>query len=112
MAMTPDTTSKVVLMASVVAALMLGSAGNALADVEIANSLLQSCQPNERLISCLGCIAAISDFTNHLTCTPPTANGRQLSDIVVKYLENDPEKRHLSGSDLVASALAAALPCK
>ncbi len=44
-------------------------------------------------------------------CLAEKVNTRQLRDIVVTYLEGNPEIRHFSGAVLVHSALVEGFPC-
>jgi hypothetical protein len=44
-------------------------------------------------------------------CTPAGVTGRQLAQVVVKYLNENPEKLHLSAGSLVLNALGTAFPC-
>jgi hypothetical protein len=44
-------------------------------------------------------------------CSPKSSNSIQATDIVCKYLRENPEKRHYSAPDAVINALANAWPC-
>lgn len=44
-------------------------------------------------------------------CTPNGVTGRQMIDIVCKYLSENPQKRHETGASLTYSALSDAFPC-
>lgn len=45
-------------------------------------------------------------------CIPERVTQGQLQDVVVKYLESQPSRRHLPAGILVTVALAEAFPCK
>lgn len=53
--------------------------------------------------------ASISSFLGH--CTPAEATNDQLRDVVVKYLHDNPETRHMSGRILILQAMQQAFPC-
>lgn len=44
-------------------------------------------------------------------CVPEDATKGQLADVVLKYLEQNPERRHLEAGGLVPEALNRAFPC-
>ena len=44
-------------------------------------------------------------------CVPQEATGQQSNDIVIKYLETHPEKRHEAAEILVNASLSEAFPC-
>ena len=45
------------------------------------------------------------------TCTPDGLTAEQLRDLVVRWLRDHPEKRHLSGTWIVANTLRENFPC-
>jgi hypothetical protein len=45
-------------------------------------------------------------------CIPEASTKGQLVDVVLKYLEQHPERRHLESGALVPEALNLAFPCK
>ena len=45
-------------------------------------------------------------------CVPGESTKGQLADVVIKYLEQNPERRHLEAGSLVPEALNRAFPCK
>ena len=45
-------------------------------------------------------------------CIPDSATAGQVRDVVVRYLDAHPEKRHLHAGGLVWAALSAAFPCE
>jgi hypothetical protein len=45
-------------------------------------------------------------------CIPEGATKGQLVDVVIRYLEQNPERRHLEAAGLVPEAINAAFPCK
>lgn len=46
-----------------------------------------------------------------LTCVPSTVTVDQLSEVVIKYLRNNPQNRHLPARGLVMIAIRNAFPC-
>ena len=44
-------------------------------------------------------------------CVPEEVTKGQLADVVLKYLEQNPERRHLEAGSLVPEALNRAFPC-
>jgi len=79
------------------------------------NFLHEGCTSKNLL--CAGYIAAISDVMDEHTvygwsaCVPNDVMLSQLGDIVTRWLDNNPQKRHLAANSLVAQALAEAFPC-
>lgn len=70
---------------------------------------------------CLGILQAVADTNSslfeemgkRLFCFPSNGiKNKQSVKIVVKYLEEHPEKLHLHNTDLVISAYREAFPCK
>lgn len=81
------------------------------------NKLYEYCQSNE--FGCIlyiqgvvdGQLAAISATTRDVAyCIPQGSTAGQVKDIVVKFLSDHPERRHLMGGVLVANALSNAWP--
>jgi hypothetical protein len=72
------------------------------------------------LVRCRGYIRGAADtliLWQHLqpdtmpTCVPSEVRGDAMADVVLKYLHEHPEDRHLGGSVIVAYAAAATWPC-
>jgi hypothetical protein len=65
---------------------------------------------------CSGYVAGVADAMNsaHMVCIPPNANMSvgQVTDLVAKYLRENPMLRVLPGLFPVAVALGTAFPCK
>ena len=63
---------------------------------------------------CLGYIAGMADALEiaKLWCPPEGVTVGQTVDIVMKYLREHPEERHLTASGEGGLALAIAFPCK
>ena len=65
-----------------------------------------------------GYITGVADVGNDNSiygfrfCVPQQATRGQLSDVVSKWLEQNPGKRHFSASSLIALAFQEAFPCK
>lgn len=51
------------------------------------------------------------NLTGFRACIPPPVTSKQVEDIVMKFLREHPELRHLSAAGLVINALADAFPC-
>ena len=76
--------------------------------------------PNERVGGyCAGFIHGVVDIHGERTtiygyrvCLPISVTVRQLRKIVVKWLEDHPEKRHLIAHGLVGEALSQTYPCR
>ena len=87
------------------------------------NKLLQLCESDSagEYNTCIGYVMGISDYQTTLLgwsdldepyfCTPAGAMGSQLVKVVTKYLNEHPEKLHVSASGSVANALRLAFPC-
>ena len=76
-----------------------------------ADDLFSKCSSSSPL--CAGYIAGVSDImsTNDDICLPSHATIQQVTDIVVKYLSDHPERRHYSASSEAGVALMQAFPC-
>jgi hypothetical protein len=48
---------------------------------------------------------------NRIVCIPPNVPQGQVRDIVIKYLADKPEERHVRAASVVVAALSAAFPC-
>jgi hypothetical protein len=53
-----------------------------------------------------------ASLSQKVFCEPMDASPGQLKAIVMKYLTNHPESRHLTASSLIFSSLQQAFPCK
>lgn len=103
--------------------------GNAVAMT--GNELLESCKNAASESStknssfsagfCLGSMQSVGDLltfvnagleTEARICLPATVTNGQASRVVVKYLQDNPEKLHLNGTALVVMAIQKAFPCK
>jgi hypothetical protein len=61
----------------------------------------------------IGYVEGVSDAYNGiLFCEPYNTKGRQVLDIVFKYLKNNPEKRNKAANILILDALQKIWPCK
>lgn len=70
---------------------------------------------------CLGTMQTVGEllpFVNegldsvHKVCPPSAITNGQAAKIIVKYLQQNPEKLHLNGTALTIMALQNAYPCK
>jgi Ssp1 endopeptidase immunity protein Rap1a len=106
------------LRALVVAAGLLWPActfSQAQAGFQTGNDLYEKCISPPKTIEsayCIGYVSGVADTLTNGTCIPQTATVGQASDIVVKYLREHPEYRHVPASILAAWALLDAFPCK
>jgi hypothetical protein len=107
--------------------LILGWAGSGLAvdnyeSTESGNTLLAKCVgPPEMQLVCAGYTAGIYDTINllettnalpKLHCFPSGVTRLQIHDVVVRYLQDHPEQRHVGAAALVRDALQEAWPCR
>ncbi len=87
------------------------------------NDLLESCESkgNFEQAFCLGYITGVTDIEGldsavyperRRSCVPENVTNGQARDVVVKYLKDHPEERHLQAAILVAKAMGQAFPCK
>jgi Rap1a immunity proteins len=104
------------LLGVLVLAAIIGQA-NAVEGFVDGNKLLGWCaaQPGPNRLSCMAYVAGVSDtfdaahaVNNSRSCTPAAATLNQIVDVVLKYLNQHPEQRHLPASALVMVAIAEA----
>lgn len=112
---------KRIMLAAVVA---VGISHQSLAGFMDGNKLLERCQSDagsSHNIYCLGYVAGIADVFgergsvlhgHYRACMPPGATNGQLRDVVVKWLQQYPERRHYDADSLVAAALSRTFPCR
>jgi hypothetical protein len=78
------------------------------------NSLLSKMNDSDvipRAVS-LGYVQGVIDvFVRTQVCPPRNITAGQAQDVVKRYLENHPEKRHFSADSLVINAVAQVWPC-
>ena len=98
-------------------AMMLAS-GAAYSSFMTGNDLLRRCETN--YAECAAYVGGVADFLNlmqtrgdlpHKACVPANADLRQLTDVAVKALRDDPASRNQGAAGLVAVAFADAFPC-
>ena len=102
------------------ALLMSGAAAHA--DYVSGNSLFQNCTSRDatKQIDCLNQIFGaasgiriVSDVWElSVLCVPDGVEASQMRDIVVRWLQRHPEKRHYTIGAVTLSALREAWPCK
>lgn len=79
------------------------------------NKLLQMLKDGE--VIGVSYIVGVSDATasddayEGRYCVPKQANWKQVGDVVRKFLEENPEIRHLSAADITRNVLINAFPC-
>jgi hypothetical protein len=75
----------------------------------------ESSNQNDKTFA-LGYIAGVSDVLVGddmlKTCVPENVTVGQMRDIVIKYLKDNPEKRHFTAHSNVGVALFKAFPCR
>jgi len=83
------------------------------AEFRTGNKLLEQMNgtPMEKMLS-LGYVMGVSDTLQGATvCPPETLTAGQASDMVKKYLEDNPSVRHLAGDAIVNRVLSSVWPC-
>jgi hypothetical protein len=96
------------------------------------NKLLATCESPSNLDICLGYIEGVADelvsikslkipfrapngnmviFMHDSSCRPLEVTAGQAKDVVVQYLQNHPELRHLAATTSIYLALEKAFPC-
>ena len=105
------------------ALLMLGCL-QAQAGFDTGNRLFEDCRAGNYFNRgyCGGYVTGIVDTIEALQargvlpadalCVPEESTKGQLADVVIKYLEQNPERRHLEAGSLVPAALNRAFQCK
>jgi hypothetical protein len=115
-----------VLLIICVLAVSVGSWGQSANDSNSGNHLLQVCLPEVRSLDnpslpqnaselfnegyCLGFVEGVAE-ASHSVCLPTGVQPRQAVRIVVKFLQDHPEKLNLYGAILADTALSQAFPC-
>ena len=100
----------------------VGHAGKAEAGYYKGSELLERCESDSNVDkgTCLGFLAGIVDITNAYDgwgvvsqkfCIPDGATLGQLRKVVIKGLNEEPEKLHLGASSAVANIFYKAFPC-
>jgi hypothetical protein len=108
------------LVAMATAVVLACLSASARADMMTGNELWSLCtskEVSERLL-CDGYVTAISEAIgppngvySQLACLPENGTRGQFIDVVKRYLESHPERRHLPAVGLVGNALSSAFPC-
>jgi hypothetical protein len=108
------------LCATLAIVLSLSNAGSQ-AKMRDGDQLLRQCTATigAHVNFCFGYIDAIVDLlveNNGIdgfnACISTELDDPELRNIVVKFLKDNPDLRHLGAPDLIARALAAAFPCR
>lgn len=97
------------------------------------NELYQMCESDETQLTCAYYISGVlhgaeatvfmvgmeegltyeeSYYRYSKICFPPGTSGEQTMDIVIKYLSDKPEDRHILASALILKAVRAVFPCE
>lgn len=91
-------------------------------DIWTGNGFLQTCRDQInvenafRIGMCFGYLDGwlsrdAASMEDRSVCRPKNVPNRQLMDIILKYLENNPEKRHLMIDYAIHGSLSQAFPC-
>ena len=107
---------------SILACAGSGLAADTYESIESGNTLLAKCVgPPETQLICAGYTAGIYDMINllettgavpKLHCFPPGVTRLQIHDVVIRYMQDHAEQRHLGAAALVRDALPEAWPCR
>jgi hypothetical protein len=110
------------LFALVLLSLVSASAHAQRVSTTTGNDLLESCESNDfKQAFCLGYITGVTDLDGadgsafperRRSCVAENVSNGQVRDVVVKYLKDHPEERHIQASILIVKAMAQAFPCK
>jgi len=116
------------LLAALFVLLVSASAHGQRVSTTTGNDLLESCESgghSEQAFFnqafCLGYITGVTDIDGvdgsafperRRSCVPENVTNGQVKDVVVKYLKEHPEERHIQASILIVKAVAQAFPCK
>lgn len=90
-----------------------------------AQQIMEECSSeltSSRALECVNYIEGIKDVLNYvrdhslikarLPCTPPRITIGQLRDVVVTFIQNNPQYYHIDGAPAVYAALISAFPCQ
>ena len=95
-------------------AMLLGSP-NSYAGFKTGNKLVENCEPDDATFTdgeCYGYVFGVFDVMQDVkVCEPVGVTGKQLTEIVRKYLKENPENLHLNAAFLVTLALSEVFPC-
>lgn len=78
------------------------------------NKLHESCTARDTVnqMDCLGYISGVHDALAGVTiCLPQSVTRGQIMDVTVRWLNANPDKRHLSADQAVNAALSSIWPC-
>lgn len=83
------------------------------------NDLFNRCVGSDALPAyCIGYTTGVADtlgsgpLYDFAACLPDRVSKGQIRDIVVKYLQDNPQERHYAAVGLTAKALSLAFPCR
>jgi hypothetical protein len=111
------------LLSALLLLLVSASAHGQRVSTTTGNDLLESCESKGNLehAFCLGYIIGVTDVEGmdsavfperRRSCVAENVSNGQVRDVVVKYLKDHPEERHLQAAILVVKAMGQAFPCK
>jgi hypothetical protein len=92
------------------AVLAASLAGTVQARMTTGNDLMQHCidAPDS---FCAGYVGGVIDSNNALFCFPPGVTKRQIINITIKFLRDNPKTRGMYAPNLVIKASRIAFPC-
>jgi hypothetical protein len=108
-------------VAVLTAALSATTASGARAEYfETGRDLYQKCRTpgTASQVFCFGFVIGIADvmednpLDGRSACIPPDATIQQVTDVVIRFLENNPDIRDFTGESLTVQALSEKYPCK
>lgn len=105
------------MIKAVIPALLIATmaAGPASAGFYNGNDLAEQCRRKSKLLT-LGYVVGIVDTLETIVpekmCIPGQVTAGQLVDILCKYVEDNPNKRHHSGELIALASLNEAFPCQ
>ena len=83
------------------------------------NQLLEHCSNSDNAQLRAGCAFYVMGVSDTLrasgattACPPRDITGIQATDVVIRFLRDNPQYRHMSAASLVVGALQSAFPCR
>ena len=83
------------------------------------NELIEFCNPNDgdAALVCNGFVMGAEEMNSFhpagmLWCVPAGVTSNQMAAVLIKYLGENPEKRHWSSAAITTAAFRAAFPCR
>jgi len=101
-------------MKTIIAAALLAASSASSAQYINGNKLHRDTTGGPQDISfSMGYITGVADaYDGELFCLPPAVNVGQMTDVVRKFIIDNPKHRHLNAAAIVSVALSDVWPCK